>query len=122
MANNEITIPVSIKRKDDVTKREQHSKISVLFINNRGHAHMVPLDMSKKLVKDKQGYVMEKSHKDYMKYYKMAIGFDEKIGTEKFCQVAGKVTSIDDATKTDIHALVQKESVECSKAQKEAKE
>lgn len=119
-AQEGITVPVSVGSKKDVTKQIKHSKKSVLFINKKGQAHMVPEDLALNHVKNNKGYIVEKSNKDYMKLYKMAVGFDEKIGTRKFSQVAGQVRSIDEVVEMDAKAMVDKEAIEAAKAQKEA--
>ena len=74
--NNEggLVIPVTVTRKSmkQVDGKEKHSKSSVLFINIKGHAHMVPEDMAKINMKKNKGYIMDRSHKEYMKYFQMA--------------------------------------------------
>jgi hypothetical protein len=123
MAENEgggITVPVVIGKKMDVTKKHTHSSVSVLFLNSKGHAHMLPEDMAANQVKSHRGVIVEKSHKDYLKLFKMATGFDDKIGTKKFLQVAGKVSSIEDSSRTPIEELVKTAEIESAKAKKDA--
>lgn len=115
-----IVIPVTVTKKKNVGVLEKTSKTDALFINSKGHAHMVPLEMAKELAKKNKGYIMDKTHKDYMTYYKMAVGYDEKIGSKKFLQKAGKVMSIEDSSRTDIGAIVQREAIEAEKARKES--
>jgi hypothetical protein len=115
-----LVIPVTVTQKKNVGVAEKNSKTDVLFINSKGHAHMVPENMAKDLVKRNKGHIMDKAHKEYIKYYKMALGYDEKIGSKKFLQKAGKVMSIEDATRADISSLVQRETIEAEKARKDA--
>ena len=123
MAENEnggVTVPVTVGKRKDVSIPEKHSKKSVLFINKKGQAHMLPEDLALNHVKCNKGHIIEKSHKDYMRLYKMAIGFDDKIGTKKFMQKAGQVVSVDEAVNLDVKAMVEKEAIEAAKAKKEA--
>lgn len=123
MAENEgggITVPVKVGAKINVTKMPVHSRKSVLFLNKRGQFHMVPEDMALPLEKKHEGHIIEKTHKNYMPGFKAAIGFDEKIGTKKFSQVAGKVIAVEDTTNINLENLVQKEMIESEKAKKDA--
>jgi len=122
MAENEggITVPVRIERKKDVTIKEKHSKVSVVFLNSKGHSHMLPEDMALNQEKSHRGHIIDKSHKNYMRLFKMACGYDEKIGTNKFSQSAGKVSSIEATGRIDMEALVAKENIEAEKAKKDA--
>lgn len=124
MAENEngggLTVPVQVGKRVDVSKQLLHSKKSVLFVNNKGQAHMVPEDMALNQVKSNRGHIVEKTHKEYMRLYKAAIGFDDKIGTKKFVQIAGKVSSIEDASRTSAEDMVLKETMESEKAKKDA--
>ena len=115
-----ITVPVVVGGKRDVTKEEKHSRKSVLFINKKGQAHMLPEDLALNHEKFNKGHIIDKSHKDYMRLYKMAVGYDDKIGTKKFVQVAGKVYSSEEAVSMDLKTLIDKEAIEAAKAQKEA--
>jgi len=114
----EITIPVTVTPKSmkDVTKKQPYSNVSVLFLNKKGQAHMVPKDLALAHVKKGVGYIVEKKNKDYMKLYKMAVGYDENIKTDKFLQAAGKVVSIEDSTRLDLKQLIEKEAAEVKKA------
>ena len=116
----EITVPVTVGKMKNVTTQEAHSKKSMLFVNNKGHFHMVPEDMAINQVKSHRGHIIEKGHKDYMKGFKAATGYDEKIGTENFSQVAGKVQSVENLSAFDIKTTIAKEQFEAEKAQKEA--
>lgn len=118
--NDGIMVPVHISQKKDVTNPEKHSKKSVLYINKKGQFHMLPEHLALGNEKNHRGHIIEKTHKDYMKGFKMACGFDEKIGTQKFVQIAGKVSSIEDMSRFDVTNLVQKETLESEKAKKDA--
>jgi hypothetical protein len=124
MAENEnmggITVPVKVGAKVNVTKFQPHSRKSVLFLNKRGQFHMLPEDMAIPLEKKHEGHIIEKSHKNYVAGFKAAIGYDEKIGTKKFSQVAGKVQAIEDTGRIDLESLVQKETMESERAKKDA--
>lgn len=123
MADNEsggITVPVVVGKKVDVTKKQSYSSKSVLFLNNKGQAHMVPADMAASQVKSHRGHVVDKTHKDYMKLFKMAVGSDDIIGTKKFSQVAGKVVSVEDSSRTPIDEIIKKEIIESEKAKRDA--
>lgn len=115
-----ITVPVKVGAKKDVTVLKKHSAVSVLFLNLKGQAHMVPLDLAKDHAKKGKGYIMEKDHPDYMKLFKMANGYDEKIGTKKFSQVRGQVVSIDETVNLDVKSIVEKEELAAAKARKDA--
>lgn len=116
--SNEIIVPVTVTKGQmkDVTKPMAYSRKSVVFINNKGHVHMVPEDMALVQVKKGNGHIIEKKHKDYMRLYKMALGYDEKVKTDKFLQKAGKVMSIEDSSRLDLKALIEKEQAEIAKA------
>lgn len=116
----EITVPVTVGKKVDVTVALRHSTKSVLFINKKGQAHMVPEDMALNYEKGNKGHIIDKSHKDYMPLYKMAVGFDDKVGTKKFMQIGGKVVSSDESGVINLNDIVAKEAIEAAKAQKEA--
>ena len=115
----EITVPVNIGNKVDVTKKHIYSSVSVVFLNTKGQAHMVPQDLALNQVKSHRGHIIEKTHKDYMKLYKMAVGYDDKIGTAKFSQVAGKVEAIQDANRIPVMDLIKKEEIESERAKKD---
>lgn len=116
-----ITVPVHVGKKVDVTIPTKHSKKAVLFVNNKGHFHMVPEDMAKNHEKCHRGHIIGKEHKDYTKGFNMAVGYDPKIGTAKFVQSAGVVSSIEDAGRFDIGELVKKEAIESENAKKALK-
>lgn len=115
-----ITVPVTVGVKRDVTKKQAYSSKSVLFINNKGQSHMVPEDMALNSVKSHRGYIMDRNHKDYIKCFKMASGVDDTVGTKKFSQIAGKVVSVEDASRTPIDEIIKKEIIESEKAKKNA--
>jgi len=115
-----ITVPVVVGAKRDVTKKHAYSDKSVLFINNGGQAHMMPEDLALNGVKVHRGHIMERTHKDYIKYFKMATGVDDTIGTKKFSQVAGKAVSVEDASRVPIDEIVKKEIIESEKAKRDA--
>ena len=117
----EITVPVTVGKMQNVTKALKHSKKSMLFVNNKGHYHMVPEDLALNNEKNHKGFILNKDHKDYMKGFKAATGYDEKIGTDKFSQVAGKVQSVENVAQFDIKTTIAKEQFEAEKAQKEVK-
>lgn len=119
-AQEGITVPVKVGAKQDVTVLKKHSNVSALFINLKGQAHMVPLDMAKDHAKKGKGFIIEKDHAEYMKFFKMATGFDEKLGTKKFSQVRGKIVSVDDTVSLDIKATIDKEEIAAAKARKDA--
>jgi len=49
----------------------------------------------------------------------MAVGYDDKIGTAKFSQVAGKVEAIQDANRIPVMDLIKKEEIESERAKKD---
>jgi len=114
----EITVPVTIGKKVDVTKRLPHSENSALFVNSKGQAHIVPENMATGLVKSHRGHIIDKIHKDYMKLFKMAVGYDEKIHTEKFSQTSGKVEAIEDAGRVPILDIITKADINSEKEKK----
>ena len=114
----EITVPVNIGNKVDVTKKHTYSSVSVVFLNTKGQVHMVPQDLALNQVKSHRGHIIEKTHKDYMKLYKMAVGYDDKIGTAKFSQVAGKVASVEDASRIPLLDIIKNEEIESERVKK----
>lgn len=119
MSDNEITVPVTVTSKRDVTRSEVNSKKSVVFVNKTGHAHMMPENMAQDRQKQGKGHIIEKSHKEYMRLFKAAHGYDEKIGTKKILQKNGKIMAVTDTSSIDMDALLQKESMESERARKE---
>jgi len=115
-----VTVPVTVGARRDVTKKHSYSIKSVLFINNKGQAHMVPEDMAENNVKCHRGYIMKRTHNDYMKFFKMASGVDDIVGTKKFSQIAGKVVPVEDPSRTPIDEIIKKEHIESEKAKKDA--
>ena len=116
----EITVPVTVGKMRNVSKPTQHSKKSMLFVNNKGHFHMVPEDMALNNEKNHRGHIIDKSHKDYMKGFKMATGYDNEVGTANFSQVAGKVQAVENLSAFDIKTVIAKEQMATDKAQKDA--
>ena len=114
-----ITVPVTVGKMQNVTKGIQHSKKSVLYVNNKGHFHMVPEDMALNSEKNHRGHIIAKDHKDYMRGFKAATGYDENIKTDKFSQVAGKVQSVENVAQFDIKTTIAKEQFESEKVKKE---
>ena len=115
-----ITVPVKVGVKLDVTKMKPHSSVSVLFINTKGQAHMLPKDLADNHAKKGKGYIVERENPDYMKLFKMATGYDEKVGTKKFSQVCGRVVAIDETVNLDVKAIIDKEELAAAKARKDA--
>lgn|SRR3990167_2421265 len=120
MAENEgITVPVTVGKIQNATTSVKHSKKSSLFVNNKGHFHMIPEDMALNHVKHHKGHIIERSHKDYMKGFCAATGYDEKIGTGNFSQVAGKVISVENVMQFDIKNIIAKETLASESAKKD---
>ena len=115
-----ITVPVTVGARRDVTKKQSYSSKSVLFINSKGQAHQVPEDMAANAVKSHRGHIMERTHKDYIKFFKMACWVDDIVGTKKFSQIAGKVVPVEDPSRTPIDEIIKKEIIESEKAKKDA--
>lgn len=118
MSEEGITVPVTVGKMKYVTTADKHSKKSLLFVNNKGQFHMVPEDMALNNEKNHRGHIIDKSHKDYMKGFKAATGYDENIKTDNFSQVAGKVQSVENVAQFDIKTTIAKEQMEVEKAQK----
>lgn len=119
MDNEGITVPVTVGKKVNVNKPDKMSKKSVLFINKKGHAHMMPENMAEAQQEKGKGYILDRSHKDYERLFKAAVGYDDKIPTDKFLQVAGKVTAVTDQTSFAVEDFVAKEMASAARAKKE---
>ena len=115
-----VTVPVKVGLKQDVTVLKKHSAVSVLFINLKGQAHMVPQDLAKDHAKKGKGFIIERDNADYMKLFKMATGYDDKVGTKKFSQVRGQVVSTEEAVNIDVKAMIEREDIAAAKARKDA--
>lgn len=111
----EVVIPVKIESKTDVSKEIKHSKQSVLFVNKKGQANMVPADMAESLQKENKGYIVDKTNEDYLRLFKMAVGYDDKVEPNKFSQVNGKVVSVEATVKIDAKKLVEQAKEDISK-------
>lgn len=119
-----VQVPVTLGKKDfkNVAELKKFSRKSVLFINKtNGHAHMLPEDLALSREKSNKGGIMDRTHKDYMKFFSMAVGHDKTIGTKKFMQKNGQVISVDQINLINVNELVEAERIASEKAKKDAK-
>lgn len=119
-----LQIPVTVGKKDfkNAADVKKFSKKSVLFINKlNGQAHMMPEDLAQSREKSNKGVIMDRTHKDYMKFFSMAVGHDKTVGTKKFLQKNGQVISVDQINLVDVNNLVEQERIASEKAKKDAK-
>lgn len=131
MAENEnaggegIQVPITVGKKDfkNVGEAKKFSKKSVLFINKlNGQAHMLPEDLALSREKSNKGVIMSRDHKDYMKFFSMAVGHDKTVGTKKFLQRNGQVLSVDNINLVDANKMVAEEEIAVAAAKRKEKD